>query len=136
MFRLLDEEEEKEFRQWARENYVVGSPIKRVWHPVVQEEAEAMNLEEGVVLGDPNAPTNEERAALALKSLEVFARESFKCGFEQVSDNEGACLVLGDFLADFMHLCDKLDTDFEEVLRRGYLHYEAEFKKEEIKTDA
>jgi len=51
LFRELSEEEAKEFRQWARNNYTPHSEIKSIWHPVVVEEchkmnAETMNLEE------------------------------------------------------------------------------------------
>jgi len=42
MFRDLDEKEEKEFRQWARDNYIVGSGINKAYHPVVQDECELM----------------------------------------------------------------------------------------------
>lgn len=44
-FRKLSDEETKEFRQWARENYVVLTPIKGIWHPVVQSECTKMNVE-------------------------------------------------------------------------------------------
>lgn len=33
---------------------------------------------------------------------------------------------LGDFLADFMHLCDALGADFDEVLRNAHFHHTAE----------
>jgi hypothetical protein len=45
MFRDLTRNETLEFQQWARENYEVGSPINRVWHPVVQAECKVMNTE-------------------------------------------------------------------------------------------
>ena len=45
MFRELNEKEEKEFRQWARDNYTVGSVINRAYHPVVQDECEIMERE-------------------------------------------------------------------------------------------
>ncbi|MBM84698.1 MAG: hypothetical protein CMM47_01575 [Rhodospirillaceae bacterium] len=45
LFRELSKEEEKPFRQWARENYKPMSPISSVWHPIVQEECERMNVE-------------------------------------------------------------------------------------------
>ena len=40
-FRELTEEEKEGFRKWARENYKVYSPIKGIWHPIVQEECVA-----------------------------------------------------------------------------------------------
>lgn len=30
--------EEKDFRQWARDNWSVGDGINLLWHPVVREE--------------------------------------------------------------------------------------------------
>ena len=43
LFRKLLPEEEKRFRQWARENYRPLDPINGVWHPVVQDECRRMN---------------------------------------------------------------------------------------------
>lgn len=37
-FRQLSEEEVKQFRQWARENWNPGDEIKMIWHPVVRDE--------------------------------------------------------------------------------------------------
>ena len=45
LFRELPPEEEKAFRQHARENYVIGSEINPVVHPVWQDEARKMNAE-------------------------------------------------------------------------------------------
>ena len=45
LFRDLTEDEKKKYRQWARDNYKVGEPIKGVYHPVVQAECVAMNAE-------------------------------------------------------------------------------------------
>jgi hypothetical protein len=41
-FRELSENEMQIFKEWARENYKVGSEINTVWHPVVQEECRVM----------------------------------------------------------------------------------------------
>lgn len=41
-FRDLSPEEEKEFRQWARSNYVIGDPIDSSWHPVTVDECMSM----------------------------------------------------------------------------------------------
>jgi hypothetical protein len=43
LFRQLKPLEEKEFRDWARKNYILHSPIKGIWHPVVQDECVRMN---------------------------------------------------------------------------------------------
>jgi hypothetical protein len=43
LFRKLSEQEQKEFRQWARDNYKPYDPINGVWHPVIQEECTEIN---------------------------------------------------------------------------------------------
>jgi hypothetical protein len=45
LFKELTAEEESEFRQWARNNYVCFSDIPSIWHPVVQDECKEMNNE-------------------------------------------------------------------------------------------
>lgn len=45
LWRRLNEEEEKEFRQWARDNYNRMDVIKGTWHPVVQDECVKINTE-------------------------------------------------------------------------------------------
>ena len=39
LYRELDTEEEKEFRQWARDNFDIKS-VNTAWHPVVRDEWE------------------------------------------------------------------------------------------------
>jgi len=46
MYRDLNKTEVLEFKQWARENYEVGSPINSTWHPIVKAECEIMNSED------------------------------------------------------------------------------------------
>lgn len=45
LFKNLTTQEETEFRQWARDNYVCFSDISGIWHPVVQDECKNMNDE-------------------------------------------------------------------------------------------
>lgn len=45
LWRELDEYEEDECRQWARDNYKPYEDISGVWHPVTQEECVKMNQE-------------------------------------------------------------------------------------------
>lgn len=45
IFRELDTEEIKEFKLWARENYVPGTKVNEVYHPVVQQECDLINRE-------------------------------------------------------------------------------------------
>jgi hypothetical protein len=50
-FRVLSEEETKAFRKWARDNYVISTPINNVWHPIVKEECHKMNRDYGTTIG-------------------------------------------------------------------------------------
>ena len=52
LFKTLSDEEQKEYRKWARENYVVYEPIKGIWHPIAQEECVRMNAEAGMADDD------------------------------------------------------------------------------------
>ena len=45
LFRDLNETEVKEFKQWARENYVPGEKVNEAYHPVVQQECDLINRE-------------------------------------------------------------------------------------------
>ena len=44
-FRPLGPEQERAFREWARENYKPNDKINIVWHPAVRAECEQINLE-------------------------------------------------------------------------------------------
>jgi hypothetical protein len=41
----LSPEQEKDFRNWARENYKPGEEVCSAWHPVVVDECKKMNEE-------------------------------------------------------------------------------------------
>ncbi|MHB9836864.1 hypothetical protein Q8F57_018685 [Paraburkholderia terrae] len=43
LFRELTADEEREFRQWAREHYKPFEPINGVWHWVTQAECVQIN---------------------------------------------------------------------------------------------
>lgn len=45
IFRTLSVEEIRKFKQWARDNYTPGEPIREIWHPVIQHECAVMNEE-------------------------------------------------------------------------------------------
>ena len=53
LFKILSNEEQKEYRKWARENYKVTEPIKGLWHPIVQDECVKMNEEIGMTEDAP-----------------------------------------------------------------------------------
>ena len=46
LFRRLLFAEANEVRNWARDNYEVGSPINSTWHPVCQDECAVLNMRE------------------------------------------------------------------------------------------
>ena len=50
MFRLLDQVEQQEFRQWARDNYEPLTPVSDLWHPVVRDECRIINEEANTTL--------------------------------------------------------------------------------------
>lgn len=45
LFASLTDEQEQDFRKWARDNYKQFSEISGVWHPVVQDECRIINEE-------------------------------------------------------------------------------------------
>jgi len=45
LFRELNDDEVNQFKQWARDNYVLGTEVSKLWHPVVREECERMEQE-------------------------------------------------------------------------------------------
>ena len=63
LFRELNEIEEKEFRNWARENYTPLDIIKGIWHPVVQDECTKMNREKMIVVPDEVDDSDDVRGA-------------------------------------------------------------------------
>lgn len=52
IYRKLTAAQEAEFRAWARNNYKPDSPISGIWHPIVQAECVAINLERASYIAD------------------------------------------------------------------------------------
>jgi hypothetical protein len=48
LFKELSEQEQSEYRDWARRNYEPFSEINGTWHPVVQQECVKINQEKGM----------------------------------------------------------------------------------------
>ena len=48
-FRELNNDEEAEFRAWARDNYTPGEKVKACWHPALRDECRKMNEEVGII---------------------------------------------------------------------------------------
>ena len=66
LFRELDDIETLAFRQWARDNYRPGDPVKSdIWHPVVVAECRTMNTE----LTSPQARGSLGRDVLGVSRL-------------------------------------------------------------------
>lgn len=42
LHRDLDDNEEQEFRKWARDNFNVLNNIEAFWHPVIKQECQIM----------------------------------------------------------------------------------------------
>jgi len=63
---------------------------------------------------------NRERAMWAAIGLEAFGNST------GISQEDEFDTVVGDFLADLMHLCDKNGVNFETLLEKGRNHYESE----------
>lgn len=66
-------------------------------------------------------PTNPLRAEWARAGLAEFA---VQVGLDH--PDESLETVIGDFLADLLHLCDLEGIYFEDMVSRARAHYEAE----------
>jgi hypothetical protein len=64
MFRDLSPTEVAEFKEWARGNYQIGGEIKRIWHPVIQEECQIMEAEAEKARMDAEAKKQADRACI------------------------------------------------------------------------
>lgn len=42
---ILTEDQNKEFREWARDNYTKGDKVLDTWHPIVIDECKIINNE-------------------------------------------------------------------------------------------
>lgn len=65
--------------------------------------------------------TNEDRAETAAEALDAYAR---LCYFHPAGEPTGA--AVGDLLADLRHLCDRHGIDFDQMVTRSAVNYDAE----------
>lgn len=72
-----------------------------------------------------SGPTNDDRATWASEAIEVFAKRT---GLDTSPDADGVSTVMGDLLADMMHLCRQCSIDFDDVLRVARMHFECEIE--------
>jgi hypothetical protein len=84
MFRPLSPDELKKFRQWARDNYILGTEINSLWHPSIRVECELMNLEEV----QQQYPKFRE----GVQNPRTFSMEELK---EAMESQSGFCLKCG-----------------------------------------
>ena len=70
-FRQLTLEEEKPFRQWARDNWKFGDKVQEVWHPVVRDEIQKM-----LGIDKPKL----EELLVGIEDTLKFLREELKSG--------------------------------------------------------
>tara|TARA_R100000808_G_scaffold15950_1_gene36349 strand:- start:6727 stop:7074 length:348 start_codon:yes stop_codon:yes gene_type:complete len=96
LHRDLAAEEEKEFRNWARENWAIDDPISPVWHPKVVEEC-AVILDEHVRANtkkydagtmDWNFVYKDQVVALDSSSEEVSEEDQYEMAIEYFWDME------------------------------------------------
>ena len=83
----------------------------------------------GAFAYDPDDPEsivadNRRRAAKAAMVLRDYYEEHYR--------GEEAETVIGDFLADLLHLCDALGVDFDERCAAGARHYCCELTGQEF----
>jgi hypothetical protein len=66
-------------------------------------------------------PSNHDRASWAQSAIQTFAHETGM-------DNAGEDLptIIGDLLADLMHLCVQKELDFKGLLETAEMHFTAE----------
>lgn len=85
---------------------------------VTPEELSSRHCREASEFAETVRNDNDERAGRALDALLTYYRGAYRC--EVVSS------VFGDFLADLQHLCDAVGGDWNDLLRRGQTHHDAE----------
>ena len=77
-------------------------------------------------------PTNNQRADWAMHGLLAFAEIT---GLRNERNQEDLDIIVGDFLADLMHLCDSEEIDIESMMQRADSHYREEVEMEEDAED-
>ena len=53
----LSQEERSTMKQWARDNYSPFTPIKGIWHPIVQAECTLINAQADLNVNDLSKET-------------------------------------------------------------------------------
>lgn len=71
----------------------------------------------------PKTTCTTRHASYAWYAVQAYARH---VGARQVDDPDDMEVVLGDLIADLLHLTEALNVDFYEALAKGQFHYRAE----------
>lgn len=69
LFRMLTPDEEKEYKQSARDNYEPLTEIKGIFHPVYQLECVKINIETNLIMDAEEAEQNRTEAKEAIKDI-------------------------------------------------------------------
>lgn len=56
-------------------------------------------------------------------------------GLRNERNQEDLDIIVGDFLVDLMHLCDREEIDIESMMQRADSHYREEVEMEEDAED-
>lgn len=107
-FRVLSNEEEEKFRQWARDNYEPSTEPRDIWHPAIKDEWRRIQQERregftdhyhvnvsspGGFVGDDQVVADDENDLLtnALNVVQGELRIAIECEFErgETMGNEG-----------------------------------------------
>jgi hypothetical protein len=73
-------------------------------------------------------PSNDQRADWALDGLLAFAE---KTGLRSKTNHEDLETIVGDFLCNLLHLCDREDIDFESVMDDAQFAHDEEVEIEQ-----
>jgi hypothetical protein len=74
------------------------------------------------ITGDDAQEDNTVRAQFAALAVKTFG--------DRVAPGEDIETLIGDLLANLMHLCDAAGISFYILLERGRMHYDAELRDE------
>ena len=74
----ISTEEAETMQSWARDNYEPHTPIKGIWHPLVQEECTKMNSEHGLRITTDDDEISIETVAID-KEDDDYNKMIFNC---------------------------------------------------------
>ena len=69
-------------------------------------------------------PSNSDRAYWALMACREFGKHTGQDTEGELED------IIGDLLANLMHLCDQEEIEFDDMVEDGRMHHTAEYAEE------